>query len=108
MDENIKVQTEDQHEQTQLTVPVERNVWDAKVWSSFGVAVVFLCIGFYKIWVYKNGELSDPINAYVGGDAYNYIINASMGTAYFVASLIFVVLGCTFFITNHLVQYGRK
>ena len=86
-----------------------KNVWDTKVISSFVVALIFICIGFYKLLVYENGEdLSEPVNALVGGDAYNYIINAGHATAYFVLALIFVVLGCTFFICNHLLLNGKK
>lgn len=81
---------------------LEKKMWDSKVVTSFIVAFIFVCIGFYKLFVYKNSDLGEKTNAYVGGDAYNYIINSTMGTAYFVLSLIFVVLGCTFLICNHL------
>ena len=40
---------------------------------------IFLIIGFYKMLIYD-----DYTNAYVGGDAYNYIINGTYATAYFV------------------------
>lgn len=46
------------------------------------IGIIFLCIGFFKAYVYSNPEWGDSINAYVGGDAYNYIINASFFTAY--------------------------
>lgn len=85
-----------------------KKIWDVKVISSFILAFIFVCIGFYKLFVYSNSDLGDPINAYVGGDAYNYIINSNLGIAYFVLSLIFVVLGCTFLICNHLLLINRK
>lgn len=57
------------------------------------VSAVFLGIGFHKILAYENSEYSvSKVNAYVGGDAYNYIINANYATAYFVLALLFVVL----------------
>jgi hypothetical protein len=69
------------------------------------VSVVFLIVGFYKMYAYKNYEsfmgTSDvyesygriaarvfgTTNAYVGGDAFNYIINAGYATAYFVLAM---------------------
>ena len=49
------------------------------------------------MFVYESSELyfEDSVNSYVGGDAYNFIINASYATGYFVLALLFVVLGCT-------------
>ena len=54
------------------------------------IAIIFMCIGFHKLWFYENPEYGTKINAYVGGDAYNYIINAGKATAYFVTSLAFM------------------
>ncbi|AOM84461.1 hypothetical protein [Salisediminibacterium beveridgei] len=61
-------------------------------------AVVSAGFGFYKYWYYDNSEGfgATPVNAYVGGDAYNYIINANYMIAFFVLALVFVVLA------NHL------
>lgn len=42
---------------------------------------IFLCIGFYKISAYDNSS-SSYVNSYVGGDAYNYIINGTYFAAY--------------------------
>jgi hypothetical protein len=81
---------------------LEKKVWDLKVICSFIFAVIFVGIGFYKIFAYSNSDLGDKVNAYVGGDAYNYIINSNLGIAYFVLALIFVVIGSTFYICNHL------
>lgn len=44
--------------------------------------VVFALIGFYKVIFYEN----PGTNAYVGGDAYNYIINTGYFTGCMVAS----------------------
>ena len=48
------------------------------------IGIIFLCIGFYKLLVYENPDsyYLDSVNAYVGGDAYNYIINATYFAAY--------------------------
>ncbi len=72
-------------------------------WKQMGIGllvagVIPFFMGVYKIVAYDSGEsyFSDPINAYVGGDAYNYIINANYGTGYFVLTGIFVLgaIGC--------------
>lgn len=49
-------------------------------------------LGFYKMFIYENSDY-DCINAYVGGDAYNYIINSNYATAYFVLATLFMILG---------------
>lgn len=48
------------------------------------IGIIFLCMGFYKLLVYENPDSSylDSVNAYVGGDAYNYIINATYFATY--------------------------
>lgn len=72
-------------------------------WKNWGIffivsAFVPLFIGFHKMFAYESSEYSfiDPVNAYVGGDAYNYIINANYATGYFVLTLILVIaaIGC--------------
>lgn len=47
-------------------------------------AILAVGIGFYKISVYENGEYSweKTTNAYVGGDAYNFIINGTYFSGY--------------------------
>lgn len=54
-------------------------------------AIIFICIGFYKMLSYNNGEYGDVVNAYVGGDAYNYIINANYAVSYFILALMCVI-----------------
>jgi|SRR5699024_4968961 len=76
--------------------------------GSFLVSIYFIGEGFYKIFVYENSDSSDPINSYVGGDAYNFIINASYATGYFILALIFMVLGCTLLIVNTLIKLRQS
>lgn len=45
--------------------------------------VIFVLQGFNKMFRYDDSSW-DPVNAYVGGDAYNFIINGTYATAYFV------------------------
>ncbi|MEK4749898.1 MULTISPECIES: hypothetical protein [Bacillaceae] len=82
-------------------------VWDAKVILNFVITGIFIIIGFYKIFAYSYEEYGDNnVNAYVGGDAYNYIINANYATAYFVLALIFTIIGCTLLICNIIQRKG--
>ena len=51
------------------------------------IGILSLCIGFNKILQYDNPENEyvfndEYVNAYVKGDAYNYIINGTYFTAY--------------------------
>jgi hypothetical protein len=64
---------------------------------SYIVATIFIGLGFYKMLVYSNSDTYPykSVNAYVGGDAYNYIINSNYAGAFFTLALIFVLLGST-------------
>ena len=71
----------------------KNSVWNILSGISFFVSLIFLYMGFDKIYSYDNGELYPYTyhNAYVGGDAYNYIINGNYATAYFVLTLTFAM-----------------
>lgn len=64
-------------------------------------AVVFFCFsaimlvnGINKMTVYNNSDYEDiNENAYVGGDAYNYIINGTYSTSFFALSSGFFIGG---------------
>ncbi len=61
----------------------------SSTWSAVAVivGVISLMLGLYNLFFYASPEgYGDPINAHVGGDAYNYIINAAQATAYFVVT----------------------
>ena len=79
-----------------------------KILSFIGFIGVISSIfkGCHKMFVYVNYEsdyLSDEnVNAYVGGDAYNYIINGTYATSYFVLALMFMVFACTMLILNKM------
>lgn len=47
------------------------------------VGAIFVLQGFNKMFRYDDSSWA-PVNAYVGGDAYNFIINGTYATAYFV------------------------
>lgn len=70
-------------------VTVKKSLRNKLWWLSvlfFLGSVASLSMGFYKMFAYENSEYSfaTKTNVYVGGDAYNYIINGTYATAYFV------------------------
>lgn len=71
---------------------------------SFLLSVASLFMGFYKMYVYDLGEHYpyEPKNAYVGGDAYNYIINGTYSTAFFVLATGLLVFGIGLLIYGEL------
>jgi hypothetical protein len=62
---------------------------------AFIFAGVMVYAGFDKINNYYSSADYPSLNknAYVGGDAYNYIINAEYATGYFILALIGVITG---------------
>ena len=71
------------------------------------ISIISMFIGFYKMFVYYNPEYyGDKINVYVGGDAYNYIINSNYSNGYYILSMGFLLAGsiflCTYLILNEL------
>lgn len=89
-------------EEQALTVSGQNHAEKVKTkWSVWCyLAIASLCCGaftFYKgldkMFRYDSGD-SYPhkyVNAYVGGDAYNYIINGTYATAFFVLTARFVL-----------------
>lgn len=67
-------------------------------------SLVFISLGFYKMLVYENSDsyLFKSKNAYVGGDAYNYIINSNYTIAYFALAIFCAIVGMTFIIAYKL------
>ncbi|WP_223553210.1 hypothetical protein [Lysinibacillus sphaericus] len=92
----------------------------SKVYTGFSVvgffgAIVSMGMGFYKMFVYENFDDEDSyfsseenVNAYVGGDAYNFIINGTYTTSYFVLALVFMVFACTMLILKSIYQNSRS
>jgi hypothetical protein len=72
---------------------------------SYFIAAIFIGIGFHKIIAYENPETGyEPlVNSYVGGDAYNYIINANYASAYFSLAVFCAVIGMTLIISYYLI-----
>lgn len=77
------------------------------------VGIISISEGFYKKDTYRNSDTyySGNVNAYVGGDAYNYIINAeyfagymALGGSLLVTSAICAVAGTALVIVNSNVE----
>ena len=62
----------------------------------FIASAVFFSVGFDKMHNYVNSDsyFIESHNAYVGGDAYNYIINGTYSTSYFVLGVGWLLVGC--------------
>lgn len=59
--------------------------------------LAFTALGFYKMFAYNNPKYTifeETQNAYVEGDAYNYIINGTYATAYFVLAGAMLLTAC--------------
>lgn len=75
------------------------------------VILFFIMIykGYDKMTNYKNLEYSiEKENVYVGGDAYNYIINGTHATAYFVLGTGFLVTGVLCFVGGSIISLIDK
>lgn len=71
----------------------------------YGASLISLGFGLHKMNAYQNSDsvLLEPVNAYVGGDAYNYIINANFSTSFYVFALVLAFIG--FLIQWNHIQY---
>ena len=107
------------NEEALRTAPVQNHAKATKAtWSVWcKLAVVSLCCGVFtfceglnKMFRYDSGD-SYPhnyVNAYVGGDAYNYIINGNYATAFFVLTAMFVLAAVGLVMIHYLSQKEEK
>ena len=71
-------------------------VWKFFSVITFAAAAVFIGLGMDKMfsYVYRN--------VYVGGDAYNYIINGNYATGFFVLAAMCALMGIGFIVLYYL------
>ncbi|WJV20731.1 hypothetical protein QU593_09975 [Rossellomorea marisflavi] len=69
---------------------------------SYGLSGLFVLLGLYKLYAYKNDDYDNLINAYVEGDAWNMLINKGFATSYFLLALVCVVTGTSIFVYEKL------
>lgn len=74
------------------------------------VSAVMLYKGYDKMTNYYNSEYStsNNVNAYVGGDAYNYIINGNYASGFFILSMGFMIAGTIFMCSGIRVGFIRN
>lgn len=74
------------------------------------VSGIMLSKGYDKMTNYYNSEYSTSrnVNAYVGGDAYNYIINGNYATGFFVLATGFMITGTIFLCSGIVVGLINK
>ena len=105
---NANLQPEQTETTAAATKPAAKELsnWCYGAIVSAILAFVTLCMGFNKLWRYDSGDEYgfDAVNAYVGGDAYNYIINGTHAIAYFVLTTMFVLLAIGLLILHYLSQ----
>lgn len=67
---------------------------------SFLVAIVLIFFGLDKLLNYSNNDYK-YYNAYVGGDAYNFIINGNYANGFFILAAMFALIGVGFIIAYY-------
>ena len=113
--EQVKAETKKEEVETAIAIEkIEKNdsgegIVRNKVWAwisgiLFVVSLFPLCKGYDKMVHYYSSETFSSLNknAYVGGDAYNYIINAGYATAFFVLAMGCALLGVGFLIVYYI------
>ena len=80
------------------------SVWSMLAGCSLGCGCFTLYKGIDKLTKYYNSENYPALNknAYVGGDAYNYIINGNYATAFFVLTTMFVLAAIGLMILHYV------
>ncbi|MGF0347684.1 hypothetical protein ACQR3P_29005 [Rhodococcus sp. IEGM1300] len=79
------------------------------IFYAVGLGLIYMGADKYLNYVNDDPEemglyAADSVNAYVGGDAYNYIINGTYMTAYFALAGAFIVAATLFVVTHVLVK----
>ena len=74
------------------------------------LGILFLIFAFNKKDVYEYYEYNPSLskNAYVGGDAYNYIINGTYFTGYMVLSGTFFIMGTISVVGASIIEATEK
>jgi hypothetical protein len=81
-----------------------KTIWNILAALAFFASIYFFSFGYDKMNNYYNGEDHSSLNhnVYVGGDAYNYIINANYSTGFFVLGMASSMSGIGFLILGYL------
>ena len=84
--------------------PEGKGLWKGLSSIAFIISAIVLGLGLDKMFNYDSGEYYpyEYHNAYVGGDAYNYIINGNYATGFFVLAAMFALMGIGFIVLYYL------
>ena len=84
--------------------PEGKGLWKGLSSIAFIISAIVLGLGLDKMFNYDSGEYYpyEYHNAYVGGDAYNYIINGNYATGFFVLATMFALMGIGFIVLYYL------
>lgn len=76
----------------------------------FIIGAILIYKGFDKKnnYHYSESIIETNTNAYVGGDAYNYIINSNYFTGYIVLGSTMLLIGTIFFIYGNMYVHVEK
>ena len=80
------------------------SIWETLAGISFCCGIYTFIKGIDKMTNYYYSEIYSSLNknAYVGGDAYNYIINGNYATAFFVLTAMFVLAAIGLMILHYI------
>lgn len=83
-----------------------KNVFTIAMIVFYLLAAIMLLKGYDKMTNYENSEYygSELVNSYVGGDAYNYIINGNYSTGFFVLFTGFAIMGTIFLVSGLIIS----
>lgn len=84
-----------------ILMNIRESIWCKLAAISCGCGIITFLIGLYKLLFYENTDYN-LVNAYVGGDAYNYIINTGYATACFVLSSMFILSAIGLIIVHYI------
>lgn len=93
--EESNLRTEVMNSENKFTFPASSLLFYLAGFSS-------IAYGFYKMLVYENSDsiFRENVNAYVGGDAYNYIINSNYFVGFNVLGLTLIIIATSIVITR--------
>ena len=79
-------------------------IWNILSGIMFVISAIMIYIGHDKLTNYYSSTTYSSLNknAYVGGDAYNYIINGTHATSFFVLATMSAIIAVSFIIIGYL------
>lgn len=101
---------ENHNELSAASAAQKLSVWCWLAIASLACGCFTLYKGIDKMMRYNDGDHYpyEPVNAYVGGDAYNYIINGNYATAFFVLTAMFVLAAVGLMIVHYLAKASEE